>query len=139
MGVDLTLLPVQYENDVGDLICTVAMDLDMSRSIGPFFELTKNPILNRVIAPLATLPERIIPLLTEDEGYYFGGPWYESFFGIVNEDGYGNRLQYVLAKDARKAFEDAPEALSKLPDFEIAAIRYISALKDSRKIVLYWW
>ena len=129
MGVDLTLLPVAYETDEGDLICLHAFDLDLNAVIAPFWDMKRGRHHGKVFWPIEQQAEEAAPW-----GAYIGGPLQNSRFGWATTE-----PSFVLAGEVRQVFAALGDVLAEANDFERAAIAYISALEPSTKVFAVSW
>lgn len=130
MGVDLTLLPVDWVTKEGDFVCLRSFDLDRNCVIDKFSNIKRYPISGRVYWPIEPMPAEVQKLMPTDDPIT-GGPLQGAMFGWATEQD----LRYVYAKDIRQAFENLREG----NDYERAAIAYISNLFDRTEVILYWW
>jgi hypothetical protein len=62
VGVDLTLLPVSYETDEGDMICLHAFDLDLNAMMAPFWEMKRGRHHGKIFWPIEKVSEEAPPL-----------------------------------------------------------------------------
>ena len=110
MGVDLTLLPLDYENDNGGSAFSRLM-LERRRELWD---------------DIAKLPVNPIAKVTG----YMGDN-----FGDETEDCYGEPLKYVFAKDLAELRDH--EAVQD-NDLNRAIWAFLAAIRPETKIVLYW-
>jgi hypothetical protein len=126
LGVDLTLLPVSYETNEGDLICLHAFQLELSRVKTPFMEMTRQWHHGKIFWPIESASDDVIPWCAAP---YIGGSLQNSRFGWAT-----NEQPFVIASEVQKAFAALADVLAEVNDFERAAIAYISALEPSTKV-----
>ena len=129
MGVDLTLLPVSYVTNEGDLICLHAFDLDLNAVIAPFWDMKRGRHHGKIFWPIEKESQDVAPW-----GAYIGGLLQNSRFGWATTE-----PSFVLAGEVRQAFAALGHVLAEANDFERAAIAYISALEPSTKVFVVSW
>jgi len=129
MGVDLTLLPVSFETDDGDLICLHAFDLDLNAVIDPFWRMKHERHQGRIFWPIEKQSEDAAPWEA-----HIGGPLQNSRFGWATTE-----PLFVLAGEVRRVFAALDDVLARVNDDERAAIAYISALEPSTKVFIVSW
>ncbi|PXX42704.1 hypothetical protein [Undibacterium pigrum] len=135
MGVDLCLVPVDFEHDNGELICTKGFELDLNEVIAPFLEMEWHRYPGaKVYWPFVPVPENILEQLPFDLPH-IGGPYSHVMFGKALEA----ELHYIYAKDVKRAYP--PEKLHSVDmnDVERAGISYINCLHDDVKVFIFTW
>ncbi|MFZ6780877.1 hypothetical protein ACO0LD_28925 [Undibacterium sp. Ji83W] len=135
MGVDLCLVPVDFEHDDGELICTKGFELDLNAVIGPFCEMKRHSYPGaKVYWPFVPVPKNILEQLPFDLPD-IGGPYGHVMFGKAVE----KELLYIFAKDVKKAYP--PERLQSMDmnDYERAGLSYITCLHDDVKVFIFTW
>ncbi len=135
MGVDLCLVPVDFEDGNGDLICTKGFELDLNAVIAPFDEMKRHRYPGaKVYWPFVPVPKNILEQLPSDLPH-IGGPYGHKMFGMAVE----KELHYIYAKDVKKAYP--PERLKSVDmnDYERAGLSYINCLHDEVKVIIFTW
>lgn len=136
MGVDVTLLPVSYESDNGELVCDHAFNLDLNAVVGLVLELPKLCTYAAVYWPIAQLPDEIVALLPDCK---FRGPWESPYqnpcFGRSEEKDH----RYVFARDIKRVWETRGDVLDEANDSERAAFAYIGNLDEATKVLINIW
>lgn len=135
MGVDLTLLPVQFETDTGDLVCVHAFDLHLNSMVMPFWDMPSQVAVGLVSWPFEKMDAAMRSHRAPDLPIV-GGPRQDAVFGEAIED---ERPRDVLAGVVADVFAPLAELLADANDVERAAIAYVSALDRHTKIVLRAW
>lgn len=125
LSVDLTLLPVAYEND-SELICLHAFQLQLSFVKDPFLDMKRQWHHGKIFWPIEEASDQVVPWSAAP---YIGGALQNSRFGWATKE-----QPFVLASEVQKAFATLAEVLAEANDFERAAIAYISALEPSTKV-----
>ncbi|MFZ6679411.1 hypothetical protein [Undibacterium sp. Tian12W] len=135
MGVDLCLVPVDFEHANGELTCTKGFELDFRAVIDPFLEMERHSYPGaKVYWPFVPVPKNILEQLPFDLPH-IGGPYGHVMFGKAVE----KEFLYIFAKDVKKAYP--PERLRSVDmnDYERAGLSYITCLHDEVKVFIFTW
>lgn len=120
MGIDLTLLPVEFESSDKELAYSHSI-LHLPRWYDFFEEVRKCP-MREMQGRFATFMGR-----SEDGEYAYGD---------TKQDAYGSPIYFVWAKDLKKAMAKMPETGA---DWCFRSAKaYVDAMPDDGKIALYW-
>ena len=135
MGVDLCLVPVDFEHDDGELTCTKGFELDLNAVIAPFLDMEWHSYPGaKVYWPFSPVPKSILEQLPGTL-LLTSGPYNQVMFGQAVE----KELRYIFAKDVKKAYP--PERLQSVDmnDYERAGLSYITCLHDEVKVFIFHW
>jgi hypothetical protein len=129
MGVDLKLLPLYAKSNIGFNFALTMLELDRRYQL--FEQIEKIPTVT-LEGTFSTYLARI------PDGSWQG----ENAFGVVKEDAYGNKIQFVqagqLADIMGKWYSELKEEWSQYDFHNKAAIAYLKCLPKDHLIGLYW-
>jgi hypothetical protein len=126
MGYALTVLPLTNQEELekgGMVVPREQLNLTISGGICSQLKDVEGMGKIKPIVESRPLPENIRVLVFHDEGAY-----------ETDEDGYGEKLTYVLAKDLK----DLDMTADYVTPFHLATKAYIDALPGNTPIVLFW-
>ena len=122
MGVDLNLLPIDCISD----------DSGFSHEIiqaGRYYDLYDEI---REIKNIMEVPKSFSTYVGRHPD------WEDVCYGETQEDPYGDKVKYVLAKDLVSAYKRWHKKDKEREGWDKTTFAYLSACKPNRKIALYW-
>lgn len=99
MGVDLCLVPVDFEHDDGELVCTKGFELDLNAVIAPFLDMEWHSYPGaKVYWPFSPVPKSILEQLPGTL-LLTSGPYNQVMFGQAVE----KELRYIFCQRCKES------------------------------------